>query len=129
LAFYATTAGPFHDFPSKRSAAAPRLLDTARAYVVERLIDCGEADKTAQRHAIYRAERQLASRGLSATNIQLATGPDKKLAVIQNKPLAPGEIFGSSSNALQDAGEVFSIAACKTISVPNVGPTLGLPVE
>jgi hypothetical protein len=35
----------------------PRLLDTARAYVVGRLIDCGEADKTAQRHATYRAER------------------------------------------------------------------------
>jgi hypothetical protein len=33
-----------------------RLLDAARAYVVG-LIDCGEADKTAQRHATYRAER------------------------------------------------------------------------
>jgi hypothetical protein len=56
------------------------------------------------------------------------SGPNKKLAVIQNNPLAHGEIFGSSSDALQDAGEVFSITASKTISVPNVGPTLGLPV-
>jgi AcrR family transcriptional regulator len=32
---------------------------------------------------------QLASRGLCAINIQLATGPNKKLAVIRNNPLAP----------------------------------------
>jgi hypothetical protein len=57
------------------------------------------------------------------------SGPNKKLAVIQNNPLAPGEIFGSSSDALQDAGELFSITASKTIGVPNVGPILGLPVE
>jgi predicted ATPase/DNA-binding winged helix-turn-helix (wHTH) protein len=33
-----------------------RLLDTTRAYVLGKLIDSGEADKTAQRHAIYFCE-------------------------------------------------------------------------
>jgi predicted ATPase/DNA-binding winged helix-turn-helix (wHTH) protein len=33
-----------------------RLLDTTRAYVLGKLIDSGEADKTAQRHALYFCE-------------------------------------------------------------------------
>jgi AcrR family transcriptional regulator len=114
------TPWPFAERP-RRPAPFRSPQDGVVGGAVATLAVAEKTQSSLSRRKLIAPSGQLASRGLSAINIQLATGPNKKLAVIQNNRWAPGEFFESSSDALQDAGEVFSITASKRSASPMKG--------
>jgi predicted ATPase/DNA-binding winged helix-turn-helix (wHTH) protein len=59
---------------SSDATARFRLLDTTRAYAIEKLAGCGEADQMAQRHATYYLQVLERANAISATPVE-AKGP------------------------------------------------------